>query len=441
MKKLIFSVLFIILLSTSACVNKPYDYLAKRDYDGLKKEVLRNPNFIKRKNCRKEDYYCKNRNYFSVVDYLSMYGFIDEVEDAKLLEFLIKNGAAITNKGFTKYYREPLYRALRNKRNIIAKVLIENNPKGEQGFDINKLTHNNTSALSIASVQRNNKDMIKYIISKGGDINKENIYKTNPLELALSIPDNQENIEEIIKSGFVIKDSKKLKFNPNFIKNLRVLIEYNIPILNMNDYVYYYNYRYKYKTTDLSVTLKKYLSSIEAGLSLGKNDYLKNIHILTFIKDNISAKKAIDLCLKTNKDCKKYLNSFSYFGYSPIVLAAYNNNFDLMEYLLKNGAEINLKNKFLQTPLHLLILMKNKKAIQFLLKNNADITIKDIKGNTAKDLYKEYFNEDIDKLIPKVEEKTVSPLIEENKESTSTTVSDTKKEVSNPKVKTENPIK
>jgi len=420
MKKLTFSVLFIILLGTSACIQKPYDYLYNRDYDGLKKMVLLNPDYVKRKQCHKKDYYCINSSYFSLVDYLCMYNFISEPEDAELLKFLLENGGPISNKSFTEYYREPLYRALKARRNILAKVLIEHNQhKPSDDFDINDLTFNKTSALTVASLQRNNKEMIEYIISKGGDVNKKNKYKLSPLDVAFSIPNNAQNISTLLEHGAKLNKNKKINFTFHFLKNLEILINNDISVLNSNNYIYY-NY---YQEIDLSRVLRTYLKELGVDLTLSKYDYIRNIHTLTFIDDVNISKKAIDLCLENNKDCSTYINSLTYLGYSPLVFSFNDNNYELMEYLLEKGADVNLKNKFSLTALHLAILAKNELAIEILLKNNADITIKDINENTAKDLYLKYFNADIVKLkntlvIKKVEktQKSLDNKIEEKVE-------------------------
>jgi len=399
MKILSITVLMIILLGTTACVNTPYNYLKKGDYDGLKKRVLEDKSFIKRKKCsnyQEDYYYCLKYNYFTITDYLAMYNFINETEDAKLLDFLLTNGAPVTNKYYTKYYTEPLYRALKSRRNKIAKVIIKHQEKTSDKTFLDNLTYQKDSALMATVRQRNNEEIIEYLISKNANINKLNVYGISPLELALSIPNNSVNINTLLKNKAIYKLKGKLPFNYENLSNLKILAKYGISALDDNSFVYY---TYKQDEQNiLNKTEREYLKDIKADFTLEGIDYLRKIHLLILSKDNDFFKKSVYLCLKNNKDCAKYLDSFTSFGFSPLAITAFYNNYDLMEFLLKNGANPNRQNKFSQTPLHLAILLKNKTAIKLLLKYNADITIKDIKNNSPKDLYQKLFNKKISNL-------------------------------------------
>jgi ankyrin repeat protein len=394
-------------MTLASCVTqKPSTYLWEKDFEGLKKRVLENPDFIKRTNCKEK--YCPYYNYFSVVDYLAMYNFYDENKDGELLKFLLDNGAEIDNESFTNYYINPLYRALYQRRNIIAKILIDN------GARIENIDYRQYSALMVASVQRNNKDMIEYILKKGGKPNSINKYSETALEKALQVSNNAENIDVLLNNGAIYKPKFDLFINSSSINNLKVLTKHGISVLYKNAYGSYYTS----KTSNLSEKLKKYFKPINADLTLEGNDYLRTIHELILNSDNIFSKKIIDLCLAQNKDCKKYLDSFTYFGFSPIVISMLKNDNDLIEYLIKSGADVNLKNKFNQTALHIAIIFDNEETINVLLKNNADIQIKDIMKNSPQDLYAKYHGGDLSILQKKL-------LEEVKKDDTSTSLTST----------------
>ena len=65
-------------------------------------------------------------------------------------------------------------------------------------------------------------------------------------------------------------------------------------------------------------------------------------------------------------------------GNTPFILACMNDHFDIVKYFLNNLPNINWKNKNGQTALHAAIFNGNIEIIEILLKNKADIRIKDI---------------------------------------------------------------
>lgn len=69
-------------------------------------------------------------------------------------------------------------------------------------------------------------------------------------------------------------------------------------------------------------------------------------------------------------------------GNTPFILACINNHFDIVKYFLNDLPNINWKNKNGQTALHAAIFNGNIEIIDILLKNKADIRIKDIVKNS-----------------------------------------------------------
>ncbi|XP_055928094.1 ankyrin-3-like [Argiope bruennichi] len=78
-------------------------------------------------------------------------------------------------------------------------------------------------------------------------------------------------------------------------------------------------------------------------------------------------------------------NLTDFFGTTLLHFAATDNydNFEIVEKLIKAGANVNARNNCKQTPLHLAVLRHNWRVIDTLIAHNADINAKELKGNTA----------------------------------------------------------
>jgi len=90
------------------------------------------------------------------------------------------------------------------------------------------------------------------------------------------------------------------------------------------------------------------------------------------------------------------------FQETPLMIATEKYHHDIVDVLLKDGANINLKNIDGQTALHIAVDNKDYKIINLLLNNNANHNIKDNKGNSPlKNIFLKKgnypFNVDIDK--------------------------------------------
>lgn len=70
-------------------------------------------------------------------------------------------------------------------------------------------------------------------------------------------------------------------------------------------------------------------------------------------------------------------------GYSALHYAAIQGDIEKVNTLLKNGADINIKNKYGNTPLHAAVILKRTDVIKSLLEKGADVNAQDIYGNTA----------------------------------------------------------
>lgn len=140
-----------------------------------------------------------------------------------------------------------------------------------------------------------------------------------------------------------------------------------------------------------------------------------------FNKSNFMLIKLIEEIFKTND-----LNSHDNNGWTLLHYAVYDEDYELVELLLKNGVNINLQINRGMTPLILATRYENEEIIKLLLSYGADVNIKDNKEKTAFDYAKLYRYTNIVKLlenterikIEEQEEKELGQIIEEDKNKT-----------------------
>jgi ankyrin repeat protein len=69
-------------------------------------------------------------------------------------------------------------------------------------------------------------------------------------------------------------------------------------------------------------------------------------------------------------------------GYSPLVLACYYNNKDVVSFLLQNGADVDFNSSF-GTPLMAAVVKNHQDIVVQLLQKNATVNLSDESGTTA----------------------------------------------------------
>jgi ankyrin repeat protein len=90
--------------------------------------------------------------------------------------------------------------------------------------------------------------------------------------------------------------------------------------------------------------------------------------------------KVVEFLLKNNAD----VNFDSPEG-TALIGACYKGNFEIVELLIQNKANVNVVGGNNISPLIFAVQSKNKKLVKLLVQNGADQTIKDSAGRTAKD--------------------------------------------------------
>jgi ankyrin repeat protein len=69
---------------------------------------------------------------------------------------------------------------------------------------------------------------------------------------------------------------------------------------------------------------------------------------------------------------KDGVSSHSTFGSSPLHFACLSNSFQIVKYLVSNGADVNARNENGETPLHFAAKQSSKEIVQYLVDHGAD---------------------------------------------------------------------
>jgi ankyrin repeat protein len=85
---------------------------------------------------------------------------------------------------------------------------------------------------------------------------------------------------------------------------------------------------------------------------------------------------------KIYKETPEKINEKNEYGYTPFLIACYNGNAEMVEYLVDKIKDINGISKF-GTPLMAAVYKRDIPIITILLKNGADVNKTDEKGTTA----------------------------------------------------------
>jgi len=87
------------------------------------------------------------------------------------------------------------------------------------------------------------------------------------------------------------------------------------------------------------------------------------------------SKESLEILNYFIKELKIDINSKDKNGNTPLLIACYFGNIEIISKLLESGANINIQNNYGDSPLMISCFFKNKKIIQKLKKNGADENI------------------------------------------------------------------
>ena len=110
-----------------------------------------------------------------------------------------------------------------------------------------------------------------------------------------------------------------------------------------------------------------------------KDDLRFNVYYKIFKGGNPKQIETLIQAQKAEENPFKLLNSF---GESLLTMAIIEHNADLVECLLKHGANVNMRNRLSFSPLGIACARNNENIVNILLAHRANVNQADIQGNT-----------------------------------------------------------
>jgi len=273
------------------------------------------------------------------------------------------------------------------KRLDILKIIIET------GANINEKDKNGNTALMLAVTNNNLTNIIrllfiKLLIDNGANLDEKNDEGKTAIILASQMG-NIEVVELLVKNGANIDEQEEITSHNIARRNaLMRAIE--------NNYI---------KVVELL---------INNGANLSVSDALGDTPLMLAIHDNNVeiVKLLLEKIIKNREKIKdknqieqynnKYLNTRNHFGKTALMLAALQNNIEIMDLLIKSGADINAEGgDYNKTALIYAAEEGKVAAVEFLIRNGAFLYHKDDNYKTALDYAAENGHTEIVKLLIK----------------------------------------
>ena len=277
-----------------------------------------------------------------------------------------------------KYGNNPLHYAVRLNRTCMIDILLDS---GYFNIDDNTLNDEQNTSLMIAC-DDGSLDMVKLLISRGADVNYENGRNRTPLILATESksPYDFQMIDMLISEGADVNKSTK-NGNTVLLSATKYgdqnLMEYLVKLPDINiDCIYndgatplmrasYFNY------SDIASLLIENGANIEA-----KNIRNETALYIASFRGFINVVKILVEKYKAdinNPDCD---------GDTPLSVACYENQVEIISYLLRNGANVNVHGVRLDTPLHVAVSNCDLNVVKELVDFGAKIDIRNKDNET-----------------------------------------------------------
>lgn len=339
--------------------------------------------------------------YYSIEH--NSFGQENETENAiKILNLLIKYGADVNTKNDEgTSLLDVSYRSSKSENKEMFKILVEN------GFDLESRINDDDSDYTplMIAVYKEDYDMVKYLLDKGANPNAVNNEKKTALMIANDEGNN--NIAKLlIEQGANIntqdEDGCTALMTAALIGDyemVKFLLENGADINTKdNDGASLLDISYR-PSTALVQNREMFKVLVENGFDLesrikGGNDYPTDydytpLMIAALKNDYDMVKFLVEKGANINAKTP-YSSEYSSVE-TPLLLSLdyehidsiYDENSSVAEFLINNGADINVKNNHGETPLMYASRVHNIKVVELLIQKNADINAFNNYGNTA----------------------------------------------------------
>lgn len=252
----------------------------------------------------------------------------------------------------------------------------------------------------VIAAEKGQKEIVQLLIEAGADVNSKNKYGTTALHEACR-KGYLDIFYYLIKSAANINqldcESRGAFYwacSSGYLEMAEFLIKMGVEI----------NIQERGSQTPLSIAVwHKHTDLVKLLISSGAKINIEN-RILILDAALYSTKEIFNLLIEAGSNINieknildKSLNNF-HFGYSKLDLLKKLENYKL---IIKLGANINYQDENTSnwTPLMNAIKYKAKDYVEYLIKNGANLDIKDDQGNTALNIAESYKNNDITNLI------------------------------------------
>jgi len=320
-----------------------------------------------------------------------------------MLKFLINHGKRINE---LKYYDPPLLISCRNNCDIIIKYLLEH------GADINESNNNGITPLLVIC-KNNNTEILKYMLKKHGSSIKLNHYtkkmkrdiiisachhgniellkffKDHGIHLLFRDEHNNTPLYYACFFGHIDLVKFLVTYSEHIDKNKHSEDEYNLNFDHEDEYINDNNDEYEEEDDD------------------NNNSKNKNILFKTNINDETLL---ITACHQGHLDIIKYLlkchldiNLADKFGNTPLMIACRHGHFDLVKYIIESNSNVNVnqENSYGLSPLTVSLTNGYYDIVKFLIHHQAHFSSHE---NKNIELKKAYLRKDMNVIIKNINE-------------------------------------
>jgi ankyrin repeat protein len=254
----------------------------------------------------------------------------------------------------------------------------------QKGNEVNKLTHDARTYVFWAAY-KNNVDLMRYLIKKGAKMNLVDQYGLTVANFAASNGQLNPEIYELCeKAGCILKQ----ELNPDGANALLLAMPFIETMETLNFFL-----KRGMAITDAD---KKGNNAFVYAAKSG-NKFMMDYCISQKIDPKANADAAIIFACAGIRNKKNGVATFHYLiekGLSPNamdengnnvfhLLSAYTSDFDLLNYFVDYGVNINGKNNNGQTPLHIAISKNKKEIVDYYLQMGTNLDMLDDGGNSV----------------------------------------------------------